>query len=109
MNNSGNLKLHVNSKRSIRSFQINNLIESKPGSPYSSYGSSTNIVNLKFNQSLGNEIEINVFSIQGKVVLNTTKQLQNNSSQLDISFLKLLKFKSLIHKENLYIFLLSSL
>jgi len=49
---------------------------------------ATNIVNLKFNQSLGNEIEINVFSIQGKVVLNTTKQLQNNSSQLDISFLK---------------------
>ena len=29
-----------------------------------------------------------MFSIQGKVVLNTTKQLQNNSSQLDISFLK---------------------
>lgn len=49
---------------------------------------ATNIVNLKFNQSLDNEIEINVFSIQGKLVINTTKQLQNKSSQLDISSLK---------------------
>ncbi len=43
------------------------------------------IVNLKFNQSFSNLINIDTYNIQGKLVLSSKLQLKNNSSKLDVS------------------------
>lgn len=48
-----------------------------------------NVVNLKFNHTIqSNEIIVNLFSIQGKLVLNSKKQLVNKGTQLDITSLE---------------------
>lgn len=43
------------------------------------------IVNLKFKQTYSNLISIDTYNIQGKLVLSSKLQLQNNSSKLDVS------------------------
>ena len=45
-------------------------------------------VNFKFNQISSSQIIINVYSIQGKLVLKTNALIQNNKTQLDVSSLK---------------------
>ncbi|MCR8667721.1 T9SS type A sorting domain-containing protein [Aestuariibaculum sp. M13] len=45
------------------------------------------LVNLKFKKTVNNNININIYNIQGKLVLSTTKTIKNNLLQLDVSML----------------------
>ncbi|MBJ6369208.1 T9SS type A sorting domain-containing protein [Snuella sedimenti] len=45
------------------------------------------IVHLKFNKITNNNIAIYLYDIQGKTILSTSKSLQNNQVQLDVSSL----------------------
>lgn len=46
------------------------------------------IVNIKFNTPSNNKIDLNVYDIQGNLVLNTVKYLQNNRTLLNLENLK---------------------
>lgn len=47
-----------------------------------------NIVQLKFNKNSGENIETKIYDIQGKLILNSTNPLQNNTVRLNVSTLK---------------------
>ncbi|MFH4964178.1 T9SS type A sorting domain-containing protein [Gaetbulibacter sp. M235] len=47
-----------------------------------------NTVELKFNKSLSDVINVRIYDIQGKLILNKTRKLQKNSVNLDVSNLK---------------------
>lgn len=50
---------------------------------------ASDILNLKFNQDLAtSNIDINVFDVQGKLVLNTSKSIRNSKVRLNVSYLK---------------------
>lgn len=46
------------------------------------------IINIKLKLNINDKIDVNIYNIQGKLVLNTTKALINNKSQIDIASLK---------------------
>ncbi len=48
----------------------------------------TEIVKLKFNKSINDQISVSIYNIQGKLILNSKKTLQNNTIQLSTSSLK---------------------
>lgn len=47
-----------------------------------------NFVELKFNKNLGKNAVITIYDIQGKMILNSENQLQNNTVQFNVSSLK---------------------
>jgi len=49
---------------------------------------TNNVVTLKFNKNTSNTIQITVYDIQGKSILNSKRALMNNETQLNISELK---------------------
>jgi uncharacterized repeat protein (TIGR01451 family) len=48
---------------------------------------ASNLVELKFDIGITHKITANIYDIQGKLVLNSTKELQNNKMQLNVSSL----------------------
>ena len=46
------------------------------------------IVELKFNKSISDKINISVYNIQGKLILNSKRALQNSATQINVSSLK---------------------
>ena len=45
-------------------------------------------VNIKVNQLSSNKLDVSLYSLDGKMVLSTSKSIQNNQTQLDVSNLK---------------------
>ncbi|MDO5977650.1 T9SS type A sorting domain-containing protein [Flavivirga spongiicola] len=49
---------------------------------------ATAIVDLKFDKNISDKINLNVYNIQGKLILNTKRVLQKNTTQINVSSLK---------------------
>ncbi|WP_282136866.1 T9SS type A sorting domain-containing protein [Seonamhaeicola maritimus] len=49
---------------------------------------ATHVVNLRFAQTVNNDIGINIYDIQGKLVLNSSNKLYNNKVKINTAFLK---------------------
>ncbi|AUP80863.1 T9SS type A sorting domain-containing protein [Flavivirga eckloniae] len=49
---------------------------------------ATEMVELKFNKIATNEVHVNVYNIQGKLILNTNDTLQNNAIHINVASLE---------------------
>ncbi|TGV04286.1 T9SS type A sorting domain-containing protein [Flavivirga rizhaonensis] len=49
---------------------------------------ATDIVELKFDKNISDKINVSIYNIQGKLILNSIKALQGNIAQINVSSLK---------------------